>query len=128
MRANNSAEVSTAKGKVKNNIMMSILSIIADILYIVVLNIPLYTDRAVMPGGDARVWRLSPLQRLQGGDLSFLFYLELLCIAVSIAAAVLMRIKTGSAVLKKVWAVSSVISLLLFVTIMIITANIHLKY
>ena len=107
---------------------MSIISIIADILYIVVLNIPLYTDRAVMPGGDFRMWHLSPLQRLQGGDLTFLFYLELLCVAVSIITAILLRAKTGSAVLKKVWAVSSVVSLLLFVTIMIVAANIHLKY
>ena len=43
--------------------LMSILSIIANIAYFVVLNMNLYTDRAMMPNGEMREWYRSPLTR-----------------------------------------------------------------
>ena len=44
--------------------LMTILSIIANIAYFVVLNLNIYTDRAMMPTGEVREWHRSPIIRL----------------------------------------------------------------
>lgn len=108
--------------------MMRILTIIADIIYIIVLNTAFYTDSAMMPDGKMRHWQRSPLSRLNLSDMSYLYYLQLLCIAVSVVTAVMLLFGMKSETLKKVWIISSIISALVFVIILIVTANSHAKY
>ena len=64
--------------------LMTILSIIANIAYFVVLNLNIYTDRAMMPTGEVREWHRSPVTRLSIADQSFLIYLQIVLAAVSI--------------------------------------------
>jgi len=52
--------------------LMSILSIIVNIVYFVILNMNIYTDRAMMPNGSVREWHRSPITRLSISDQSFL--------------------------------------------------------
>ena len=69
--------------------LVSILSIIANIAYFVVLNMNIYTDRATMPTGEIREWHRSPIARLNIADQSFLFYLQIVLAAASIITSVL---------------------------------------
>ena len=48
--------------------LLSILSILLNIAYVVVLNISFYTDRAPMPTGQFREWQRSPVDRLSIAD------------------------------------------------------------
>ena len=108
--------------------LMPILSIIVNIAYFVVLNLELYTDRAMMPTGDVREWHRSPVARLSIFDQSFLFYLQIVLAAVSILTSVLLLFGVRSSVIKKIQLVSTIGSTVMFVIIMIVTANSHAKY
>ena len=52
--------------------LIAILSILVNIVYFVVLNLAIYTDRAVMPAGNIREWHRSPIDRLDMADQSFI--------------------------------------------------------
>ena len=69
--------------------LMTILSIIANIAYFVVLNFNIYTDRAMMPTGEVREWHRSPIARLSIADRSFLIYLQIVLAAVSVITSIL---------------------------------------
>ncbi len=108
--------------------MWSVLSILANIVYILILNASLYTDRAAMPNGEIREWHHSPLYRLSSADQMFLFYFLLVCIAVSAVTAILKLAGMRSDTVHKVWLISSILSAAVFFLIMIITGNTHVKY
>ena len=108
--------------------LMPILSIIVNIAYFVVLNLELYTDRAMMPTGDVREWHRIPVARLSISDQSFLFYMQIVLAAVSILTSVLLLFGVRSSVIKKIQLVSTIGSTVMFVIIMIVTANSHAKY
>lgn len=48
--------------------VLSIISIIVNVLIFVVMNLNLYTDRAVMSDGLEREWQRSPLESLNTAD------------------------------------------------------------
>ena len=81
--------------------LITILSIIVNIVYVVVLNLELYTDRAMMPTGEVREWRRSPAARLNISDQSFLFYLQIVFAAVSIITSVLFYSESATASFRK---------------------------
>ena len=56
--------------------LLSIISIAANLAYIMILNISMYTDRAKMPNGEYREWRRSPISRLDIQGQTFLLYLQ----------------------------------------------------
>ena len=108
--------------------MMAILSMIANVAYLVILNIAFYTDRVKMPTGEIREWHRSPVTRLNLSGQSFLFYLQIVLAAVSILTSVLLLFGVRSSVIKKIRLVSTIGSTVMFVIIMIVTANSHAKY
>ena len=110
------------------NMLQNILSIIANIVYFVVLNLEIYTDRAPMPGGEIREWRRSPFGRLGVADDMVLVYLQILFAAVSIISSVLLMFGAGNERLRKVQRVSTIASTAVFIIIMIVTSMIHAKY
>jgi hypothetical protein len=48
--------------------LISIISIIANTIFFVVLNLNIYTDRTTFPDGSTREWQRSPLARLELSD------------------------------------------------------------
>ena len=108
--------------------MMSILSIIVNIAYFVILNTALYTDRAKMPTGEIREWHRSPVARLNISDRSFLFALQIVFAAVSIIAGVLLLLGVRKSIIKTIQWVSTIGSTVMFVLIMILTADSHVRY
>ena len=108
--------------------MMAILSMIANAAYLVILNRAFYTDRVKMPTGEIREWHRSPVTRLNLSGQSFLFYLQIVLAAVSILTSVLLMFGVRSSIIKTIQLVSMIGSTVIFVIIMIVTANSHVHY
>ena len=108
--------------------LMAILSIIANVAYLVILNIAFYTDRVKMPTGEIREWHRSPVTRLNLSGQSFLFYLQIVLAAVSILTSGLLMFGVRSSIIKTIQLVSMIGSTVIFVIIMIVTANSHVHY
>ena len=108
--------------------LITILSIILNIAYFVVLNLNIYTDRAMMPTGEIREWHRSPIARLNIADQSFLIYLQIVFAAVSIITSVLFLFGVRNNIIKIIQLVSTIGSTIMFIIIMIVTSNLHAKY
>ncbi len=108
--------------------LMTILSIIVNIAFFVVLNMNIYTDRAMMPNGEIRKWHRSPITRLNIGGQSFLIYLQILLAAASVVSSVLFLFNVRSSMIKTIQLVSTIGSAIVFIIIMIVTANSHVHY
>ena len=108
--------------------LITILSIILNIAYFVVLNLNIYTDRAMMPTGEIREWHRSPITRLNIADQSFLIYLQIVFAAVSIITSVLFLFGVRNNIIKIIQLVSTIGSTIVFIIIMIVTSNLHAKY
>ena len=108
--------------------LITILSIIVNIAYFVVLNLNIYTDRAMMPTGEIREWHRSPVTRLNIADQSFLIYLQIVFAAVSIITSVLFLFGVRNNIIKIIQLVSTIGSTIMFIIIMIVTSNLHAKY
>ena len=108
--------------------LITILSIIVNIAYFVVLNLNIYTDRAMMPTGEIREWHRSPITRLNIADQSFLIYLQIVFAAVSIITSVLFLFGVRNNIIKIIQLVSTIGSTIVFIIIMIVTSNLHAKY
>ena len=108
--------------------LSGIASIIANIAYFVVLNTALYTDRAMMPDGGTREWHRSPIDRLNISGMPVLLYLQIFFSAVSVVTGALSIFGVRTAVIRKVQLLSAIASTVLFIIIMIVTANSHARY
>ncbi len=108
--------------------LMSILFIVINIAYFVVLNINIYTDRAMMQTGEIREWHRSPIARLNIADQSFLIYLQIVFAAVSIITSVLFLFGVRNNIIRIIQLVSTIGSTIVFIIIMIVTSNLHAKY
>ena len=108
--------------------LITILSIILNIAYFVVLNLNIYTDRAMMPTGEIREWHRSPVTRLNIADQSFLIYLQIVFGAVSIITSVLFLFRVRKRMIRTIQLVSVIGSTIMFVIIMIVTSDFHANY
>ncbi len=105
-----------------------ILSIIADIVFFAVLNLNLYTDKAMMPGGEARQWQRSPIDRLYISDQGVLLYLQIFFAAVSIISSILALCGVKKSVVKRIQLISTLASAAMFLIIMVLTGALQARY
>ena len=108
--------------------LISILSVILNAVFCVVLNTEIYTDRARMADGRVREWHRSPVVRLNIMDRSALYYLQLLFVAVSVITSVLILLGVKSSIVKTIQIISTAASVITFIVIMIVTSNSHANY
>ena len=108
--------------------LMTILSIIVNILYFVILNLNIHTDRAMMPNGEVREWHRSPITRLNIADQSFLIYLQIILAAVSMITSILFLFGVRSSTIRTIQLVSTIGSTIVFIIIMIATSDLHVNY
>ena len=108
--------------------LMTILSIMVNIMYFAVLNLNIYTDRAIMPNGEVREWHRSPITRLSIADQSFLIYLQIFIAAVSVISSVLFLFGVRNKIIRTIQLVSVIGSTIVFIIIMIVTSILHAKY
>ena len=108
--------------------LITILSIIANIAYFIVLNLNIYTDRAMMPNGELREWHRSPITRLSIADQSFLIYLQIALAAVSVITSVLFLLGIRGRMIRTIQLVSVIGSTIVFIIIIIVSSNSHAAY
>jgi hypothetical protein len=108
--------------------LISLFSILANIVYMIVLNIPFYTDRAMMPDGHYRVWHRSPVSRLYVADQLWLYYIQIALVAISVIASALVLFGVKSRTVRIVQIASIIASTAVFAVILIVTNNIHVHY
>ena len=108
--------------------LLTVLSVVLTAIYYAVLNIQLYTDRAVMPSGETRTWRRSPASRLTLSDRTWLLYL---LGAVSVFS-ILFGILRLFGIREDVFLIAQIVSILaaaiLFAAAMVLSRNSHAKY
>ncbi len=108
--------------------LLSMISLIVNAAYGVVLNLDLYTDRAPMPNGGVREWKRSPITRLNISGQSALLYLEIAFAVVSVVTSILVLFGLKSRAIRIVQLVSTAASTVMFIIIMIVTGNSHVNY
>ena len=87
----------------------------------------LYGPRRDADGG-VREWHRSPVARLQIADQSFLFYLQIVLAAVSIISGILLLLGVRRSNMRIIQTVSTIGATVLFVIIMIVTADSNARY
>ena len=107
---------------------LSIISVIANIAYIVILKTPIYTDRVRMPKGKTRVWHRSPVNRLYTADRPFLWKLQIVLVAVGIISSVLVFFGIRNSIVNIVRLLSLAASTAVFFVILSVTSKIHPRY
>lgn len=108
--------------------ILSIISIIANAVFLVVLNMSIYTDRTLFPDGSVREWQRSPVARLALSDETYIFYIQIAISAICIISSILVMCGVKNKVVKIFQIVSLIASVIMFVAIMILTDNMHAKY
>lgn len=108
--------------------LLSIISILANVAFLIVLNMDIYTARAMMATGEMREWHRSPITRLAIADQSWLFYLELALVVASIVTSALVIFGVRTDILRKIQLISLIASAAMFIVIMVVTSNTHAKY
>ncbi len=108
--------------------LLSAVSLIVNAVFIVLLHVPFYTDRAPMPDGSVREWSRSPVDRLQLVDNVFLLYLQIAAAAVCAVTSVLALCGAGGDPVRQARSVSLIVSAVLCLVILIVTGNTHAKY
>ena len=108
--------------------LFSIIAILANILFFVILKLNIYTDTAILPGGQTSIFQRSAFDSLFAADLSFLLYIQIICAAVSVISSVLVIIGVKFWLIRKIRNISTIVSAVLFVIILIVTGFIHPKF
>ena len=108
--------------------LWNIISVIANVAYYMIMNTSFYVDRAMMPNGQYREWRRSPLSRLEIGDRAGVAYVQLAFAAVSVVTSILLLIGVKNDVIKKIQLFSTIGSTVLFIAVIIVSANTFVDY
>ena len=112
----------------KKTLLRSIISIAANGVFFLVLNLRLYTDRAIFPDGQRREWQRSPLERLFMADEPLLFWLQVITAAVSVISSILLLCGVRGKALRIIQLASTIASAVIFVILMIFTSTQHASY
>ena len=110
------------------NAIWGIISILADTAFFFVMRMDLYTDHYHLPDGEMREHRRSPISSLNHADMNWLYYVEILLMVVSIVTSILMLLGIKNGVVKIIQVISTVASVIMFVVILYVAGNVHLKY
>ena len=108
--------------------LLNIISILLNALIFVILNLPLYTDRARMPNGVLREWKRSPISRVNIAGRSALLYLQIAVSAACVITSVLLLLGVKNKMLRTVQIISTIAAGLVFIIIMIVSGDSHANY
>ena len=108
--------------------VLSIISIIANITFNIIIFLKLFTARVHMPDGGFSVYHLSALDKLNAADLTILVYLQILISMVAVILSIFVLGKVKADIMKKPQIISFIASVVMFIVLMIVTILIHPKY
>ena len=108
-------------------LILSIASIIANIIYFIVLRMELFTDRAILPDGE-HVYTYTPIEKLSSTGSTGMVSLQLMFAVISVILAILFIVGIKKKAVIIAWIVSVAASTVLFILILSAAAAVHLKY
>lgn len=108
--------------------VLSIISIIANITFNIIIFLKLFTARVHMPDGGFSVYHLSALDKLNAAELTILVYLQILISMVAVILSIFVLGKVKADIMKKPQIISFIASVVMFIVLMIVTILIHPKY
>ena len=108
--------------------VLGIVSIIADVAFLIALKVNIYTDKAHMADGTTQVWHCSPADRLDACGKHELMYLQIFLAAVSVITSVLLVFGVRNNIVRIVQLISTAGSIVVFIIIMIIADRTHPRY
>ena len=108
--------------------LLSICSIIVNVVFFIVLNVDMYTDRAMMPNGQVKEWHRSPVTRLNISGQSYLLTFQIILAVISVITSLLILFGLKTNIIKWAQRISTAASAIMFVIIMIVTSNSHVNY
>ena len=108
--------------------MMQIAGLIINVIFYWIMNLKMYTDRAVMPNGQIRKWQRSPAERIHTNGQDVLLYVQLAFAIVSIVTGILILLGVKKQIVKTIWLIAIIASAIFFIVIMIASGNAHSHY
>ena len=108
--------------------VLSIISIVLNVAFFVILNLDLFTDKAHMADGSVRTWQRSPLDRLDAADKRWMLYLQIFLAVVSVVTSILILAGVKNNAVKITRLVATIASAVMFAVILIVSKGIHPKY
>ena len=108
--------------------VLSIISIIVNIAFNVIIFLKLFTARVHMPDGGLSVYHFSALDKLNAAELTILVYLQILISMVAVILSIFALGKVKADIMKKPQIISFIASVVMFIVLMIVTILIHPKY
>ena len=109
-------------------LIQGISTIVANIVFYIVLHMEIYTDRAHMPDGSIEKHHYSALGRLDIGGRSELYHLQLMFMVISCITGILLICGVKNNIVRIVQLVSSVASIVVFIAIMVVSKGIRPRY
>ena len=110
------------------NIVFNIVPILVNIVYLIILNIKLYTDHAIMPDGDEQFWQRSAIDRLDVADKRILLYLFILGAVVSCISSIMLMLGIKNNVVRIIQLISTIVSTTMFIIVLLVANATHPKY
>ena len=107
--------------------ILSILSVIANIMYFVVLRMELYTRTATFPSGQ-RTYHYSPLDMLYHAGNTGLKDFQFVFSVISVILVTLLIVGIKNRYVKIAWIISTAASTILFIAILVYAGSVHLTY
>ena len=109
-------------------VIIAIVSIIANIIFIIVLNKDLYTDSYFLPDEQRHYLVRSPYDTLYSADMAGWWKFQLFVTAICIISSFLIIFGVRHKIVKIVQIASAAASLIVFIIIMIICGNVNFTY
>ncbi len=108
--------------------LLSIISLAVNIVYYLIMNLQIYTDRGMMANGQVREWKRSRISRLNMSGRTWLLYTQLFFAVIAIVTSLLIIFGVKSMIIRKVQLISMIASTVMFVVIMFVSGNTFVNY
>ena len=108
--------------------LLNVASIVANVLFFLIMNMQIYTDRAKMPNGETRTWRRSPISRLSISGRTWLVWLQFVFAVLSVVTCILVMCGVKTRVIRIVQTAATVGSAIMFIAVMIVSGDTHVNY
>lgn len=108
--------------------LLSMISVAVNVAYYLIMNLQIYTDRAMMANGQVREWKRSRISRLRMAEKTWLLYAWVAFAVVAVVTSLLTMFGVENTVIRKAQLISTVASTVMFAVIMILTGNSYAHY
>ncbi|MBR2746329.1 MAG: hypothetical protein IKD99_06380 [Erysipelotrichaceae bacterium] len=108
--------------------LLSIISVAVNVAYFLIMNLQIYTDRAMMANGQVREWKRSRISRLNMSGRTWLLYAQMFFALIAIVTSLLIIFGVKNMTIRKVQLISMAASTVMFAVIMFVSGNTFVNY